>query len=138
MKKLRVTIDGKAYEVVVEEIESFESFESGSAAGPSAPRLAPAQVAASVTPPPAAAAPPPPAAGDAPGAPGAIGSPLAGRVVSVDCAVGQAIAAGAKLVTLEAMKMNTYVYADRAGTVSAIHVQAGDGVEEGQALVTVS
>ncbi len=137
MKKLRVTIDGKAYEVVVEEIESVES---GSAAGPSAPRLAPAQVAASVTPPPAAAAPPPTAgdAAGAPGAPGAIGSPLAGRVVSVDCAVGQAIAAGAKLVTLEAMKMNTYVYADRAGTVSAIHVQAGDGVEEGQALVTVS
>jgi biotin carboxyl carrier protein len=35
------------------------------------------------------------------------------------------------------MKMNTYVYADRAGTVTAISVKPGDAVEEGAALLVI-
>jgi len=62
-------------------------------------------------------------------------SPLAAVVVSVDVAVGAAVEEGQKVVTLEAMKMNTVVTAHKAGTVKAIHVDAGDGVEEGQALI---
>jgi glutaconyl-CoA/methylmalonyl-CoA decarboxylase subunit gamma len=44
---------------------------------------------------------------------------------------------GAQLVTLEAMKMNTFVYADRAGTVTAINAKPGDAVEEGAPLLTI-
>jgi biotin carboxyl carrier protein len=36
------------------------------------------------------------------------------------------------------MKMNTFVFAPRAGTVSAIHIKPGDAVEEGQALITLT
>ena len=64
-------------------------------------------------------------------------SPLAAVVVSIDVNVGDAVTEGQKVVTLEAMKMNTIVAAPAAGTVKAILVAAGDGVEEGQALVEV-
>jgi biotin carboxyl carrier protein len=65
-------------------------------------------------------------------------SPLAGKVVSIDKAVGAAIKAGDVLMTLEAMKMNTSVTATDAGTVTKVLVSAGDSVEEGQPLLVVS
>jgi biotin carboxyl carrier protein len=69
---------------------------------------------------------------------GEVPSPLAGKVVAVDVKVGQTVEANAQLLTLEAMKMNTYVFAPAAGTVEAILVQPGDAVEEGQGLVRIS
>lgn len=130
MKKLRVTVDGKAFEVMVETLD-----EQGQPSP--APSAAPVQQfqQTSVAPPPASAARPsaPVAAGA-----GSVTSPLAGRIVSVDCAVGQKVAAGAQLVTVEAMKMNTFVYAQADGTVAAVSVSPGDAVEEGQVLVTLS
>ena len=69
---------------------------------------------------------------------GGVTSPLAGRIVSIDCQVGQKVVSGAQLATVEAMKMNTFVYAERDGTVATIHVAPADVVEEGQVLVTLS
>jgi biotin carboxyl carrier protein len=83
---------------------------------------------AAVSAPPAAATAPQAAAGD-------IASPLAGKVVSIDVRAGQTVTEGAQVATIEAMKMNTYVYAPRAGTVAAVLVSAGDSVEEGSSLV---
>ena len=71
------------------------------------------------------------AAGDVP-------SPLAGKVVSIDVKLGQQVEANAQLLTLEAMKMNTYVFAPAAGTVKEILVHPGDAVEEGRVLVKMS
>jgi biotin carboxyl carrier protein len=68
---------------------------------------------------------------------GAVLSPLAGKVVAVDVKPGMEVAEGAQVVTLEAMKMNTFVYAPKAGQVSAVHVNPGDAVEEGAALLTI-
>ena len=49
--------------------------------------------------------------------------------------VGQVIAAGTQVATLEAMKMNTFIYAEKAGTVAALLVTPGAGVEEGAPLI---
>ncbi len=68
---------------------------------------------------------------------GAVTSPLAGKVISVDVNPGQDVTEGQQLLTLEAMKMNTFVYAPQAGKVAAVHVNAGDAVEEGAALLTL-
>jgi biotin carboxyl carrier protein len=129
IRKLRVTVDGKAYEVAVEILG--EAVPAASLP-PVRPPVASAPVAASA-PAPAPAAPAAPAAG-----PGAVPSPLAGKVVSIDVKPGQAVAEGAQLLTLEAMKMNTFVYAPRAGTVAAVHVHPGDAGEEGAALLTLA
>lgn len=131
MKHLRITVEGKAYDVQVELLDDENASSSAprrasSGASTRVAAPAPKKVAA-----PKGAAPV--ASGD-----GAVASPLAAVVVSVDVAVGDAIEAGQKLVTLEAMKMNTIVSAVAAGTVQAIHVSAGDGVEEGQALVEIA
>ncbi len=136
MKKLRVTVEGKVYEVLVELLD-----DAGSPAAP-APVASPAPVAAPaalapVAAPVSAPAAPKPATPAAAGA-GDIPSPLAGKVVSIDVKVGQAVAEGAQVATVEAMKMNTYIYAPRAGTVSAILVNPGDGVEEGAPLLRLA
>jgi len=129
MKKLRVTVDGKSYDVAVEILDDHGK---PAAFQQSSPVLQQSSVA-----PPAASAQKP-ASAPAAGGPGSVTSPLAGRIVSVDCQVGQKVASGAQLVTVEAMKMNTFVYAQSDGTVATISVSPGDAVDEGQVLVTLS
>ena len=48
------------------------------------------------------------------------------------------MAEGDQLMVLEAMKMNTYIYAPQAGNIANILVSEGDTVEEGQALVSMA
>ena len=128
MKKLRVTVEGKAYEVLVEILD-----EPGTSAAPRAPIATPAAPA----PAPIAAPAPVAAAPAASAGPGDVPSPLAGKVVSIDVKIGQTVEVGAQVATVEAMKMNTYIYAPKAGAVSAILVNPGDGVEEGTALLRI-
>ncbi|MDO4954241.1 MAG: acetyl-CoA carboxylase biotin carboxyl carrier protein subunit, partial [Akkermansia sp.] len=61
-------------------------------------------------------------------------SPLAGKVVSLDVQPGTAVKNGDKIMTLEAMKMNTDIYAPADGTVASFAVAVGDAVQEGQPL----
>ncbi|OIR07223.1 methylmalonyl-CoA carboxyltransferase 1.3S subunit [mine drainage metagenome] len=126
MKKLRVTVEGKAYEVLVEILDETHA----AAPAPVQPAsVASASVAAPVVSAKSAAAP---------SGPGDIPSPLAGKVVSVDVKPGQAVTEGQQVATIEAMKMNTYVYAPRAGTVAEVFVNAGDAVDEGKSLVRLA
>jgi glutaconyl-CoA/methylmalonyl-CoA decarboxylase subunit gamma len=126
VKKLRITVEGKTYDVVVETMED----PSARVARVAAPRAAAA--APSAAPAPSASAKP--AAG---GSASSIRSQLAGRIVSVDVKEGDSVEAGAQLLVLEAMKMNTPVASNKAGKVTKIHVTAGETVEEGAALLDV-
>jgi biotin carboxyl carrier protein len=117
MKKLRITVDGKAYDVTVEVLDSPST-------------TLPAPVAAPIA---AAAAPPPAPAGE-----GAIVSPLAGKVISIDVKIGDKITSGSQVATVEAMKMNTFIYAEQSGQVAAILVSPGDVVEEGGAILSLA
>ncbi len=51
---------------------------------------------------------------------------MPGMVVTVSVKPGQAVKAGDPLVSIEAMKMETQIRADRDGTVRAVHVQSGE------------
>lgn len=124
IKKLRVTVDGKAYEVTVEIPD-----EAGSGLAPRSVAPAPAAPAPTASAPLAAPAAPTAAAG-----PGDVISPLSGRVTAISVQVGQSVNEGDSLITLEAMKMNTFVFAPRAGKVAEIKVAVGAAVDEGQAL----
>jgi biotin carboxyl carrier protein len=64
-------------------------------------------------------------------------SPLAGRVTAVVVTVGQEVKEGDHLVTLEAMKMNTFVFAPKSGKVAEIKTTVGSVVEEGQSLARI-
>jgi biotin carboxyl carrier protein len=123
-RKFRITVDGHAYDVVVEEI----------APDAAAPVAHPAAVAAVAAPAPAAPSAPPAAAAVA----GAEVAPLAGVVISIDVAVGQTIEAGARIATIEAMKMKTEVFAKGAGRVASVAVAAGDSVDTGGVLLTLA
>ena len=104
---------------------------------------APAPVAPAAAP--AEAAPEAPAPAAAPVADNAVLSPMVGtfyRAPSPDAAsfieVGQTVRVGDVLCIVEAMKMMNQIEADRAGTVTAIHVENGEAVEFDQPLISIS
>jgi biotin carboxyl carrier protein len=125
-KTLRISFNGKSYDVVAEILGADD-------APPAARPVAVAAAAAAAIAAPAASA----AARSGAAGVGEIPSPLAGKIVSIDAAVGTRVKAGQKVVTLEAMKMNTIVSAPADGTVATVHVNPGDSVEEGQLLITL-
>ena len=132
MKKLRITVEGKTYEVEVEIL-------GGAKVASIAPvAAAPAPVAAAPVVAPVAAPAPAPKAAAPVAAAGDVACPLAASVKSVAVSEGQAVKAGDLLVMLEAMKMDTPVNATTDGTVSKIYVAAGQSVQEGQPLVALS
>jgi pyruvate carboxylase len=69
------------------------------------------------------------------GNPAHIGAPMPGSVASVAVSVGQKLKAGDLLLTIEAMKMETGLHADRAAVVRAVHVQPGAQVDAKDLLV---
>lgn len=136
IKRLRVTVDGNTYDVTVEMPDEQ----------PSQSAVLPPPNPAPATPsnPPEATAPPaslPPAAAPTPlvgpAAPGDVPSPLAGRVTAVVVTAGQSVKEGDHLLTLEAMKMNTFVFAPKSGKVAEIRTAVGDAVEENQILMRI-
>ncbi len=64
-----------------------------------------------------------------------VGSPMPGLVVRIPVAASEQVAAGQKLLMLEAMKMETTLYAEQAGTVAEVPVQVGTQVETGDLLI---
>jgi 3-methylcrotonyl-CoA carboxylase alpha subunit len=68
---------------------------------------------------------------------GRINAPMPGRVLAVDVAAGQSVAAGDRLLVLEAMKMEHRITARAAGVVQAVHVATGDQVADGMLLVEI-
>ena len=134
MKKLRITVEGRVYDVQVELLD-----EGGQVGVTPRPVVAsrPVALETSTAATASAAAAVATSSAVASGA-GDVVSPLAGKVVSIDVKVGQPVEAGAQVATIEAMKMNTYIYAPKGGTVAEIVAKPGDGVEEGAPLVRLA
>ncbi|NVO14706.1 MAG: acetyl-CoA carboxylase biotin carboxyl carrier protein subunit [Rhodoplanes sp.] len=151
MRHLRITVDGRAFDVVVEDVTDL-----GGAYAP-APIPAPVAYAPVAAPRPAPAAPAPAAAPAAPapapdapaassGGPSAAPSggpddrlaPLAGVVLEISVNIGDTVDIDDQVVVLEAMKMKTVIGAHKAGKITGIHVKQGDAVDADQPLVTIS
>ena len=69
---------------------------------------------------------------------GRVLAPMPGRVVLVKATAGQAVAAGAELLVMEAMKMELTVRAPREGIVAELRAVAGDFVEADTVLARVA
>ena len=63
------------------------------------------------------------------------GAPIPGLVASIAVTVGQKVVKGDKLLLMEAMKMQTTVYATADGVVAELHCAVGDTVESKDLLV---
>lgn len=118
MKRFNITVNGKAYDVAVEEV-------SGSAA--------PAAAAP-------AAAPTAPAPATAPAVAGAgekVTAPMPGTILDVKVNNGDNVTKGQVIMILEAMKMENDVVAPCDGTITSVLVKKGDTVNSGDALATI-
>lgn len=69
------------------------------------------------------------------GNPNHIGAPMPGAIASVAVTVGQKVKAGDMLLTIEAMKMETGLHADREATIKALHVHAGSQIDAKDLLI---
>jgi glutaconyl-CoA/methylmalonyl-CoA decarboxylase subunit gamma len=129
LKHLKITVEGKVYDVVVEDVteDAGSTFYQSPSAAVTTPRPAPVPSA------PTAPAPAAAAAGPADKA-----APLAGVIIEISVSVGQQVKVGDKVAVIEAMKMKTVVSAHKDGKVSNIAVKVGEAVEAGQTLVTIS
>jgi acetyl/propionyl-CoA carboxylase alpha subunit len=74
---------------------------------------------------------------DEPTLAGALRAPLQGTVVSIGVGPGDAVAAGAPVLVMEAMKMEHVIAAAESGVVREIRVAVGDAVYEGAILLVV-
>ncbi|MCE8537372.1 pyruvate carboxylase [Ruegeria pomeroyi] len=64
-----------------------------------------------------------------------LGAPMPGVVATVAVQAGQQVKAGDLLLTIEAMKMETGIHAERDATVKAVHVQPGGQIDAKDLLV---
>ena len=65
-------------------------------------------------------------------------APLSGNIWKIMVSQGQTVNEGDVLLILEAMKMETQIVAEHAGTVSAVNVKPGDTVKVGDSLVSIA
>jgi len=124
MRKFVINVNGKSYDVEVEEIRNGVAVATPVVSAP-------------------AAAPAPQAAPAAPKSTGTAGSvkieaPMPGNVLKVNVKVGDTVAEGQAVAVLEAMKMENDIVAPSAGTVASVNVSVGDSINTGDVLVTLN
>jgi pyruvate carboxylase len=72
-----------------------------------------------------------------PGNQGQVGAPLPGMITTVAVGVNEPVKKGDRLLVIEAMKMQSTIYAPIAGRVTAIHTQTGQQVEAKDLLMVI-
>lgn len=135
MKTVRITFQGRVYELGVEVLDS----PSGAMTAPPVANTTPV-APSQVTPPPAPApAAPAPAAPASPAPTGGtlVASPMAGIVLSIGVKPGDRIEEGQELMILEAMKMQAPVFAPCSGTIGAVMVSPGAAVVEREPMIQI-
>ncbi len=130
MKNFRVKVNGKEYEVEVEEIGAAAD---SLPAAPMAPPASVPQAAQSAI----ASTPKTTTAAQAP-ADGKIAAPMPGTVLRIICSNGQTVKKGDALLVLEAMKMENEIQAPADGKVEELKVSEGQSVDAGDILVQLA
>ncbi|WP_295761277.1 biotin/lipoyl-containing protein [uncultured Oscillibacter sp.] len=114
MKKYRVTVNGTAYEI---ELEELTGAAPAAAAAPAAPAPAPAAAA--------------PAGGEQ------VTSPMPGTILDIKVSQGSAVKKGDVLMILEAMKMENEIMCPCDGKIASINTSKGAAVESGALLCVI-
>ncbi|WP_300367431.1 biotin/lipoyl-containing protein [Brachyspira sp.] len=129
-KQYKITVNGKTYDVTVEEIKSVEAHKTVStivnpAPAVQAPKVAPAAPVSNTV--------------QVPIDENAISvkAAMPGTVVSFTVAVGDKVEEGQVIAILEAMKMENEIVAPASGEIKSIHVEKGSSVVEGQVILQI-
>lgn len=117
--KLKIIIDGKTYDVEVQDAEEPGAMESPGTSPIQSSVLPSAKLSAS---------------SDFDESK-VCRTPLAGVISRVEVGPGQRVVANELLLVLEAMKMEIKIPAERAGTIKSIEVAPGDAVRPNQILI---
>ncbi|APT76653.1 hypothetical protein XO10_09200 [Marinitoga sp. 1135] len=137
MRKFNVKVNGKSYEVEVEELGVESSSQTVSQPVAPAPKPATAPAPAPKPQPAPQPAPSKPAS-TAPAGKNVVKAPLPGVVVDINVAEGARVTKGQKLLVIEAMKMENEILSDYDGVVESILVKKGDSIEGDQDLIIIS
>ncbi len=130
MKMLRITLEGKTYDVGVEVLDDSSPALPQTSYSPTVPSpaaSAPSSSAAVLVTPPVTAAE----------GCQVVVSPMAGHVFKCLVKPGDVVACNQVLIVLDAMKMETPVVAPLAGTVRTVLVNVGDAVDDGHTLLQI-
>jgi biotin carboxyl carrier protein len=123
--KLRITIDGKAYEAEIEILETEDSAPEY----PAYPAAPPALVPAAMPDPVAASLP------ETGNSENECRSPVNGMVIKVNVVPGQAVEREEVVAVLESMKMEMQIVASRPAIVKNVLIAPGSSVKVNQPLV---
>ncbi len=135
MRKFMINVNGKSYEVEVEEVGGTFAAPAAASVPAAVPAQAPVATPAAASAPAAAPAPAPSAGGQGSVQ---ITAPMPGTVLSIKASVGQAVKKGEPVVILEAMKMENEIVAPQDGTIASIHATQGASVNNGDLLLTMN
>ena len=143
MKRYRVTVDGRIYDVEIDDPDArpvtarLSGFAFSVDVDPArddadkpeeelpAPQQTTGDTAAD-----------PPATGTTVDGPQAMTAPIPGVVADVAVSPGQTVERGDELLTLDAMKMMNVIRSPWDGTIATVHVSEGNRVVQGAALIT--
>lgn len=130
IKAYRVNVNGKVYEVEVEEITAGgqQTVAAAPAPTPVAPKPAPVAPAPAPTP---APAPKAAATGEI------VEAPMPGTIVDIKVKVGDTVKEGDLVAVIEAMKMETDLFSTKSGVVTAVNAGKGASVNTGDAIITL-
>ena len=133
MNRYKVTVNGTAYDVLVEDMGGTQA--AYAPVAQPAPAVVPA--AAPVAAPQPVAATPAPAPAPAPAGASVVEAPMPGKILKISVAVGASVSSGDVLLILEAMKMENEISAPAGGTVREIRAREGDSVNTGDVLIVL-
>ena len=112
MRRFNITVNGKAYDVAVEEVNGAAA---SVAAAPAAPAAAPAG----------------PVSGTE------VKAPMPGTIMDVKVNVGDSVERAQVVIIMEAMKMENEIVAPVGGKVLAVQVKKGDSVNAGDVMAVI-
>lgn len=124
MRKFAINVNGKSFEVEVEEIGGGMQPQMTSA--PAAPKAA-APISA-----------PAPVQTQAPTGTINVTAPMPGNIWKLLVSVGDTVAEAQAVVVLEAMKMENELFSPKAGKVVGISVKQGDTVDTGDIIISIA
>ncbi len=136
MRKFKITVDGKVYEVEVEEVGGNESSAGTiSIPQPVATKAKEELVSQKAVKPSSNPAPAKPSTAAVAGE--EVVAPMPGKVLQFKVSEGDSIKDGDTLLILEAMKMENEIIANASGNIKKINVAANDLVDTGDVLMVI-